>query len=198
MTFSKKTIGIGVLALGLFIAAGLTANAGSGGRCGSKATTTAGSVTCTDAQKAACGATKTTSATMVSNSGGCGSATSATMASGSACCASKGVKTTMADAKLPEGTKMTRVEVPGGIDVIFTGKDLTGIQSFLNAHAGLCSENDKNCPRTCAVSATDNSVVLSVRGENPDQCCVGVMTAEATAKPAGDSKKAEKVVSKKS
>ena len=38
----------------------------------------------------------------------------------------------------------------------------------------------KNCGRTCSVTRTDAAVVLSVRGDNPEGCCVGVMTAAAT------------------
>ena len=98
------------------------------------------------------------------------------MKAGSAGC---GAGTT-ADAQctFPEGTKMTRVEVPGGMDVIFTGTSLNEVESTLRAMAGSCSDNP-NCTTKCSVSSTAGSVVLAIRGDNAEACCraVGVSTA---------------------
>jgi hypothetical protein len=96
---------------------------------------------------------------------------------------------------MPEGTKMTRMDVPDGIDLIFTGKDLAAIRTCLDGHLAACSgTKEKTCPgQTCTVASTENSVVLSVRGPNAESC-VTMMTAsqggeEAKSEPAKPAKK---------
>jgi hypothetical protein len=94
------------------------------------------------------------------------------------------------DLVMPDGTKMTRMDVENGVDLIFTGKDLAAIRARLDGHIAACTGmKEKPCAaQTCTVMSTENSVVLSVRGPNAESCCT-MMTASLS----GDAVKAEPV-----
>lgn len=170
---------------------GAKATQASTGSCGAKATqaSTGGcSAKATQASAGSCGAKAT--ATQAS-AGSCDM--KATQASaGAGCCASKGAATqasnggscattqsTMA-ASFPTDTKITRVVVPGGVDMIFTSSDLATIENTISATTNACNAAGRpgDCgARTCAVSRVGNSVVLSLRGENAEGCCAATMGA---------------------
>jgi hypothetical protein len=85
---------------------------------------------------------------------------------------------TAAGSMFPKGTMVSRAEVPGGMDLIFTGPDLAGIESALKAHAEQCNAGDGKTGSTCKVVAGPQEVVLSVRGDDPSGCCLGMGSAE--------------------
>jgi hypothetical protein len=174
------------LALALAATAGWVAMgyAGSGGGCGTKAVAASGSG-CPSAKAGGCPSAK---------AGGCPSAAKSACGAKGAQAAGPGCGTAMAggmgDLVMPDGTKMTRMDVDNGIDLIFTGKDLAAIRARLEGHIAACTGmKEKPCAaQTCAVASTENSVVLSVRGPNAESCCT-MMTASLS----GDAAKAEPV-----
>ncbi len=174
------------LALALAAAAGWVAmgHAGSDSGCGAKMVAASGSG-CPSAKAGACPSAK---------AGGCSAAAKSACGAKGAQAASPGCGTAMAggmgDLVMPDGTKMTRMDVEGGIDLIFTGKDLAAIRARLDGHMATCTGmKEKPCAaQTCTVANTENSVVLSVRGPNAEACCT-MMTASLS----GDAVKAEPV-----
>lgn len=179
------------LALALAATAGWVAlsHAGSDSGCSTKAATAAGSG-CPSAKAGACPSAK---------AGGCPSAAKSacgaqgTQAAGPSC--GTAMAGGMGDLAMPDGTKMTRMDVEDGIDLIFTGKDLAAIRTRLDGHIAACTGmKEKPCAtQTCAVTSTENSVVLSVRGPNAASCFT-MMTAALSgdagnAEPAKPAKK---------
>lgn len=173
--------------------------ASGGGCCASKATATQASTgACTGQATQASAGTCGTKATQAS-AGGCCASKGASQASMGACTsgASAGACGTMttsgacgtmtAGAAFPAGTTVTRVDVPGGVDMIFAGNDLEGVYSILNGKAQQCKTEcggksaggASDCGATCSVTRMGNSVVLSMRGENAGNCCIGSMSATA-------------------
>jgi len=186
MTFSKMTLGAAGLVFALAFGAG-AANAG-GACCGSKkaaakATTTASS--CPSAKAA----------------GGCGAqamGACASKAKSAGACGSHGNAMQTAQVALPEGTEVTRVNVDGGIDLVFTGKDLAGIESFLNANMESCLQKSSDgkaakaaCTETCAVTKNEKAVVLSIRGQNAENCCSNWMQTASLTDESGAEKPAK-------
>jgi hypothetical protein len=162
------------LALALAATAGWVAlgHAGSGSGCGTTVMAASGSG-CPAAKAGGCPSAK---------AGGCPSA-------GKSACGAKGAQAAgpgcgagmtggMGDLEMPDGTKMTRMDVENGVDLIFTGKDLAAIRARLDGHIAACTgAKEKPCAaQTCTVASTENSVVLSVRGPNAESCCT-MMTA---------------------
>lgn len=83
-----------------------------------------------------------------------------------------------AGAMFPEGTMVTAVEVPGGMDLLFTSKDLDAVQAVLKDHIAKCN-NDKTCAgTTCNMTATNAGVTLAIRGADPHQCCLGLVSMD--------------------
>ncbi|MBK8232273.1 MAG: hypothetical protein IT349_09395 [Candidatus Eisenbacteria bacterium] len=164
--------------------------ASGGGCCASKATATQASTgACTGQATQASAGTCGTKATQAS-AGGCCASKGASQASMGACTsgASAGACGTMtAGAAFPAGTSVTRVDVPGGVDMIFAGNDLEGVYAILNGKAQQCQTEcggksaggASDCGATCSVTRMGNSVVLSMRGENAGNCCIGSMSATA-------------------
>jgi hypothetical protein len=195
-TMTKKIQAAGAILLGLSVAAVLTLGTMPAGACDKDGKTSAAKVS----NESGCSA-KGGTATKVSNESGCAAAKQAStdgktctmsakagscaagkaMAGGSCCAAKKASVTTTASTMFPEGTQVTKVAVDGGVDLIFTGRDLAAIEKALSEHAKACNTTDggKKCANKCSISKTDNGVVMSVRGESPESCCAGMMvTAE--------------------
>lgn len=106
--------------------------------------------------------------------GSCGAKAAPTQAA-SGCCASKNAAAMQAaSVVLPKGTDVTRVDVEGGIDLVFAGKDLDGIEKFLNAHLAACvdpAQGKKTCGQTCTMARGEKNIVLSIRGKEAESCC---------------------------
>lgn len=196
MTFRMKTLGAVLAAAALVVASGLATDGFAGPGCGSK-----------DAKASSSGCPSMKAGTCPSASKGCASSGAAcgtaktTQASTGAC--SKGqAMTQSAELKLPEGTRMTRVDVDGGIDMIFTSADLAAVETTLAAHMSLCGEpvsadGKRACGQTCTMTRTENSVVLSLRGDKAENCCqTWMQAASLTGEPAKG--KDAKKISKKS
>jgi hypothetical protein len=118
------------------------------------------------------------------------------MQAATGCCAARrAAMTQTAEVRLPEGTQMTRVDVKDGIDLVFTGKDLAGIENFLNDHMAACTNVSKDgkktaCSQTCAVQRSEENVVLSIRGSQAEACCATwVEQAALTTDPKSDGAK---------
>ncbi len=110
-----------------------------------------------------------------------GACTGAKGAMAGGCCSGKKMKT-MASV-LPRGTQMKKVDVAGGIDLVFWGKNLGAIQTALTNHISQCSGRSATgtcLGQTCTMTVADNSVVLSIRGDNPQACCAGLFTSDRT------------------
>jgi hypothetical protein len=163
------------LALALVATAGWVATgyAGSDTGCPTKAAVTTGSG-CPSAKAGGCPSAK---------AGGCPMAAKSAQAGGAGC--SMSTTGSAGALAMPDGTKMTRMDVENGIDLLFTGKDLPAIRARLDAYVAACAQaKDKPCaPGACTVTSTENSVVLSMRG--PDaQTCLSLMTASMSGDPA--------------
>jgi hypothetical protein len=158
----KFTVPAG-LGLALLLAAGLAAEGHAGG--------------------SACAAKK--------GHAGCSSGAKATMAK-SGCSPSQARATQTAEVSLPEGTRMARVDVEGGMDLVFTNADLTAVESFLNAHMEMCTSAAKAerqaCRETCTVTRDDKEkrVVLSIRGQKAEECCATWMEQASLTDDAGE------------
>jgi hypothetical protein len=185
MILSKKTLGLGILILVLVLAVGFVANAEISKACGSKtsarATTVSATSGCAAAQMGAC-------------SGKAMAGCTGAMKAGSSCGAVKGTKTASAAAvdpveagpMFPKGTMVSVVEVPGGRDLIFNGPDLAAVETALREHVATCAGQGtcaSKTANTCAVATSEKAVVLSVRGPDPEQCCLGLTAAQASADP---------------
>jgi hypothetical protein len=132
-----------------------TANAGS---CASKATHAVQTVS----NVGACG----TQASHVEMAGACGAkAMGATAANAS--CNSANPSECM-NAWLPEGMSFIRLDVPGGVDFVFSGK---GIEKLSQACATSTSAVAAEHGSRFAMTQGDGYVVLSVRGEDAASCC---------------------------
>ena len=110
------------------------------------------------------GASAGSCASMGASAGSCGGAT----------------MTMTASELFPAGTEVTRVEVPGGVDMIFTSGNLDAVYTTISQRVGGCKTEcagKGDCGATCAVSRTGGSVVLSMRGPNAANCCAGKMGA---------------------
>lgn len=80
----------------------------------------------------------------------------------------------------PEGTSVTRVQVPGGVDMVITSNNIDAVYTTLSQRVNDCKNGcagNADCGATCSVARSGNSVVLSVRGGNAENCCIGKMTA---------------------
>jgi hypothetical protein len=175
--------------LGIFLTLTLAATAGwvamghAGPNCGSSGKSMA-------ATGSGCAAAKSGACASASKAGACPSAMQSAQGGNPACGATMAAG--MSGLMLPDGTKMTRMDVENGIDLIFTGRDLTAIRASLDEHIAACAGMDgKPCAtQTCSVANTDNSVVLSVRGPGADACCTMMSAslsdnaADRAAKPA--------------
>lgn len=151
---------------------GVKATQASAGSCGAKATTTQASAGSCDMKATDMKATQASA-----GAGCCATKGAATQASNGGSCAT--MQSTMA-ASFPADTKVTRVVVPGGVDMIFTGSDLATIENSITATTNACNTAGRpgDCgARTCSVSRVGNSVVLSLRGENPEGCSAATMGA---------------------
>jgi len=194
MKLSKKTLTALALSVALAVGAGVVYNIATA---------------CDGQGKASAAGTEKNASpqmTRVSDSGG--SCTSAQKAgccpgkgkamAGGAACSGKGMKGASAW-KLPEGTQVQRTDVKGGIDLLFTGKDVPAIQAALESHIKACNGNEKSCGGQCTLKTTGEGVLLSVRGPHAEQCCAGTMT-QASLNPSDSEakEKAEKTVTKKS
>jgi len=185
MTFrNQKTLGAVGLALALALSAGFASQSDACGGDGKKASIKAtSSKATTTASSDGCAATKHASMDKASAAGACGAKAKATQTA-SGCCPSKGKAMQTAQATLPDGTQMTRVDVEGGIDLVFTSKDLAGVENFLNTNMQTCLEmSGKNgkaaCGETCKVSRTEENVTLSIRGGNAETCAANWMQTAA-------------------
>lgn len=124
--------------------------------------------------------------------GGCAGAKGA-QAAGIGC--GSAMAATTGDIVMPDGTKMTRMDVEDGIDLIFTGKDLAAIRTSLDGYIAACAAaKEKPCAvPACTVATSENSVVLSARGPNAESCCTMLTAAlsgdAAKAAPAKPAKK---------
>ncbi len=175
----------GRVILGIFLTLTLAATAGwvasghAGPGCGSsEKTMAAGGSGCPAAKSGACAA--------ATKAGACPSAMQSAHAGEAAC--GSATAAGMPGLVLPKGTKMTRMDVENGIDLVFTGKDLAAIRTSLDEHMAACAGMDgKPCGnQTCSVASTENSVVLSVRGPDAAACCTMMSASlgdEAAAKP---------------
>jgi hypothetical protein len=169
------------LALTLAALAGWVAMGHAGSDCGSSGkAVAAASSGCPSAKAGGCPSAK---------AGGCPSAAKSACGAKGAQAAGPRCGSAMAGGTgnlvMPDGTKMTRMDVENGVDLIFTGKDLAAIRSRLDGHIAACTGmKEKPCAaRTCTVASTENSVVLSVRGPDAESCCT-MMTASLTDNPA--------------
>lgn len=183
MTLQSKSVRNGFIVLGLMVTgvAAIAWNSNAGEGCKANASQASScTATATQASNAGgCCASKTT-ATQASN----GSCTT-TQASGGACTASQASAggcasgAAMTAAGFPMGTTASQVEVPGGMDIIFSSQDLGAVEAMLRAKADACNDHKAaggDCSaRSCSVMRAGNSVVLSVRGENVANCCAAVM-----------------------
>ncbi len=173
----RKSFGFGALALALFVAAAMAGDGKTGtGTCAGHAQDGKAAAGC--AQK--CAGAAMTGCAMAK---GASAAPGAAAGAGAGCCAmGKGAQAANAPV-LPEGTEVKKVDVPGGVDLVFTGKDLPGIQAFLNAHIAQCGtvgdKKDKKaaCNQTCTLASDEKSVTMSIRGENAQSCCAGMFGA---------------------
>ena len=80
----------------------------------------------------------------------------------------------------PEGTSVTRVQVPGGVDMVITSNNIDAVYAALSQRVNECKTGcgaKGDCGATCSVARSGASVILSMRGPNADNCCVGKMTA---------------------
>ncbi len=190
MNMRIKTLGTILAAVALVAVSGLMTDGFAGPGCGSKDAKATSASGCSPAKAAACAA----------SGASCGAA-KATQASTSACSKGKAMSQS-AELKLPDGTRMTRVDVDGGIDMIFTSADLAAVETVLAAHMGMCGEpvsadGKRACGQTCTMTKTENSVVLSLRGEQAENCCSTWMQAASLTGEDAKGKDAKKV-SKKS
>ncbi len=206
---TKKIQTAGAILLGLSVAAVLTLAPVTAGACDGEGKTTASKVS----NESGCGSKGAVQTAKASGASGCASVKQAstdgkscavagkaagscaslkTASAGSSCCASKNSATTTASTMFPEGTEVTKVSVDGGVDLIFTGKDLAAIEKALSEHAKACATDKQSCANKCTVTKTENSVVMAVRGESPESCCAGMMVT------VDDKVKSDKTVVKKS
>jgi hypothetical protein len=185
MILSKRTLGLFTLVLGLVLVAGLVANAEMNKGCAGKAAASAKAAGCPAAQMGACsGKTVAGCAGKDMKAGNAGM-------NKTGCCAGMGEKAAAepvdAGAMFPKGTKVATVDVPGGRDLVFTGPDLAAVETVLKDHVATCGASgtcaNGQAGNTCAVTRNDKTVVLSVRGPNPEQCCLGMaVTGSASGK----------------
>ncbi|MFN8548816.1 MAG: hypothetical protein U0527_12830 [Candidatus Eisenbacteria bacterium] len=80
----------------------------------------------------------------------------------------------------PEGTSVTRVQVPGGVDMVITSNNIDAVYTALSQRVAGCKTGcgaKGDCGASCSVARSGDTVVLSVRGGNAENCCVGKMTA---------------------
>ncbi len=151
----------------------------SEGGCGAKATqaSTGSCATKATATQASAGGCDMKATQASAGAGCCATKATATQASNGGSCAE--MQSTMA-ASFPADTKVTRVVVPGGVDMIFTGSDLATIENAISTTTNACNTAGRpgDCAtRSCSVSRVGNSVVLSLRGENPEGCSAATMGA---------------------
>jgi hypothetical protein len=85
----------------------------------------------------------------------------------------------------PEGSMVTRIEVPDGVDCVFTGSDLSAIEKVLKEHVAKCGGKEAKSGPTCSVVTGPKAVVLSVRGENAASCCMGLASETEMSGPKG-------------
>jgi hypothetical protein len=170
MRRTSRVLQSAFLALAMAAASGLVAQGHAGaGSCASDKAATAGASGCPSAAKAG-GCPSAAKGCPGAAVGGCPSAKASK--AGPAGCGSA-MAGMPGGVVMPDGTKMTRMDVDGGIDLIFTGRDLGAIRASLDGHIAACSTmKEKPCAgQACTVTTTENSVVLSVRGANAESCC---------------------------
>lgn len=176
MSTNRKVSGLLALALAFVFVAGAAVESFAGGAGCPSSKGKAGCATagkgCTAAEMGSCTSAKGAQAATM---GSCTSAKGAQAAAG--CCAGKAKGAQASDVRLPDGTQVARVDVDGGMDLVFTGADLTGIEKFLNANLASCTESWKkgkeSCGQTCSIAKNDKekNVVLSIRGQEAETCC---------------------------
>ena len=191
MNLSKKTLGWSVLALGLVLGGAWTLHATSAVSCdhqNGKATSSASVQNGSADVVPVSGKADMSGGCPAMKAGACGAGAKGKAMAGGACCmGAKATTASTAGPMFPEGTQVTRVDVKGGVDLVFTGKDLAGIRKALDEHLVACNTSKKageKCPQ-CTVASNENNVVLSVRGDNVEQCCAGMMTTGDEAAKSG-------------
>jgi hypothetical protein len=210
MKRKNRVITGALFALALAATAGWVAmsHAGSDAGCSAKVAKVSGASGsgCPSAKAGACATAKAGACASAKATGCPSSATSATGACGAkaACggkCAHAGgagcggaMGGGMGDLGLPEDTKMTRMDVENGVDLIFTGRDLAAIRTRLDGRVAACNgTKERACAgQTCTLASTDNSVVLSIRGPNAGSCCAMMTTATGEASTSEPAKPAKK------
>ena len=78
-----------------------------------------------------------------------------------------------ADLVMPEDVQVESVEVQGGVDMIFTSADLAAGESFIWTRLNACVNNtgEKTCGMKAEIVTGEESLTLSIRGEQPTGCC---------------------------
>lgn len=83
---------------------------------------------------------------------------------------------------MPKGMAYTRLDVPGGVDYVFTGN---GIDQLSTLCAKSCSDTAMKTGNRFAMASGEGYVVLSVRGDNSNNCCTQVLETALTTSGAG-------------
>lgn len=156
----------------------------NGGSCGAKATNAVQTVS----NNGSCCASKATNAVQtVGNVGSCASGAQGVSAghcgakaqgtASNASCTSANPSECMS-AWLPKGMNFIRLDVPGGVDFVFSG---AGVDKLTQACSSTTSAVAAEHGTRFAMTKGDGYVVLSVRGDDAASCCGEVVeTAFAT------------------
>jgi len=100
------------------------------------------------------------------SAGACGSTAKSATASNASC--SSANPSECMTAWLPEGMSFIRLDVPGGVDFVFSGK---GVEKLSQACATSTAAVAEKHGSRFAMTKGDGYVVLSVRGEEAASCC---------------------------
>ncbi len=78
-----------------------------------------------------------------------------------------------AELVMPDDVQVQSVEVEGGVDMVFTSGDLAGVENFIRARLTRCEgiSVEKTCGMKAEIVTGEESLTLSIRGEQPKGCC---------------------------